>query len=273
MEVIPSRFAEMCMVSPAAISKKIKSGTLILNSGGKLDTDNPINRQYLTKKQARFQADISAGNLEAAASKPGFDLAAQSAGVMPELAAATTHVSDSRNKDTFTTHVSDKNRTVRNGADSMQISGAANEALNMTLRELIIKRGGGTIDGVEKYSKILRDLVTADEKDQKLQERRLLQVPKDFVVSRLFDFVDQLMNKLLDVPESITDQVIAYVQAGGDTMRQNVINLISDNLSRCIAGTKEHIISELNGLKGKYDKQDASIDDAVSEIIKEQLEG
>ena len=258
MEVIPSRFAEMCMVSPAAICKKIKSGTLILNSGGKLDTDNPINRQYLTKKQARFQADISAGNLEAAASKPGFDLAAQSAGVMPELAVATTHVSD-------------KNR-IRNSADSMQISGAANEALNMTLRELIIKRGGGTIDGVEKYSKILRDLVTADEKDQKLQERRLLQVPKDFVVSRLFGFVDQLMNKLLDVPESITDQVIAYVQAGGDSMRQNVINLISDNVSRCIAGTKEHIISELNGLKGKYDKQDASTDDVISEI-KEQLEG
>ena len=248
----------MCMVSPAAICKKIKSGTLILNSGGKLDTDNPINRQYLTKKQARFQADISAGNLEAAASKPGFDLAAQSAGVMPELAVATTHVSD-------------KNR-IRNSADSMQISGAANEALNMTLRELIIKRGGGTIDGVEKYSKILRDLVTADEKDQKLQERRLLQVPKDFVVSRLFDFEDQLMNKLLDVPESITDQVIAYVQAGGDSMRQNVINLISDNVSQCIAGTKEHIISELNGLKGKYDKQDASTDDVISEI-KEQLEG
>lgn len=271
MEVIPSRFAEMCMVSPAAICKKIKSGTLILNSGGKLDTDNPINRQYLTKKQARFQADISAGNLEAADSKPGFDLVAWSAGVMPELAVTTAHVSDGRNKDNSTAHVSDKNR-IRNSADSMQISGAASEALNMTLRELIIKRGGGTIDGVEKYSKILRDLVTADEKDQKLQERRLLQVPKDFVVSRLFDFVDQLMNKLLDVPESITDQVIAYVQAGGDSMRQNVINLISDNVSRCIAGTKEHIISELNGLKGKYDKQDASADDVISEI-KEQLEG
>ena len=258
------------MVSPAAISKKIKSGTLILNSGGKLDTDNPINRQYLTKKQARFQADISAGNLEAATSKPGFDLAAQSAGVMPELV-ATTHVSDNRNKNSSTTHESNKARTIGNGENSMRISGAAKEALDMTLRELIITRGGGSIDGVEKYSKILRDLVTADEKDQKLQERRLLQVPKDFVVSRLFGFVDQLMNKLLDVPESITDQVIAYVQAGGGTMRQNVINLISDNVSRCIAGTKEHIIAELNSLRGKYEKQDAAIDDMASEI-KERLE-
>lgn len=242
------------MVSPAAISKKIKSGTLILNSGGKLDTDNPINRQYLVRKQARFQAGISAGNLATEANKPGFELAAQAAGVMPELVqSATTHVSTD------------------GGTDAMRISGAANEALNMTLRELIITRGGGTIDGVEKFSKILRDLVTADEKDQKLQERRLLQIPKDFVVSRLFNFVDQLMNKLLDVPESITDQVIAYVQAGGDAMRQNVINLISDNVSRCIAGTKEHIIAELNGLRGKYEKQDAATEDMVSEI-KEQLE-
>ena len=248
------------MVSPAAICKKIKNGTLIQNSAKKLDTDNPINRQYLMQKQAAFKAGITEGNLNVVANKPGFELAAQTAGITPELIQVeTTHVSSGGKPAVFT------------AANDMQISGAANEALNMTLRELIIYRGGGSIDGVEKYSKILRDLVTADEKDQKLQERRLVQIPKDFVVSRLFNFIDQLMNKLLDVPESITDQVIARVQAGGDTMRQDVINLISDNVSRCIAGTKEHIISELNSLRGKYEKQSDAADDMVSEI-KEQLE-
>ena len=263
----------MCMVSPAAICKKIKNGTLIQNSAKKLDTDNPINRQYLMQKQAAFKAGITEGNLNAVANKPGFELAAQTAGITPELIQAeTTHVSDVGPAEKKTTHVSSGGKpAVFTAANDMQISGAANEALNMTLRELIIYRGGGSIDGVEKYSKILRDLVTADEKDQKLQERRLVQIPKDFVVSRLFNFIDQLMNKLLDVPESITDQVIARVQAGGDTMRQDVINLISDNVSRCIAGTKEHIISELNSLRGKYEKQSDAADDMVSEI-KEQLE-
>ena len=137
--------------------------------------------------------------------------------------------------------------------------------LNSTLQELIMRYGD--TKGIADYAKILRDLTAADEREQKTQERRMLQIPKDFVVSRLFSFVDQLMNKLLDVPESVSDQVIALaLSADENTRRQDVINVLSDNLTRCIAGCKEHIILELNGLKGKYDRQEDDSATAIADL-------
>ena len=62
------------------------------------------------------------------------------------------------------------------------------------------------------------------------------------------------MNQLLDVPEAVCDQVIAVSLAGGNDARINVMHILSDNLTKCIAGAKEHIVEELNALKGRYDK-------------------
>lgn len=230
-------FARMAGVSRAAVCTKIKNGTLILNSGGKLDTDNPVNRAYLDQKKAAIKTNLETQQLEAQALQQP-----QNSNVRNDSAAAGSG----------------------EAGKTTQTQGAAKEALDMTVRELIIKHG--SLENVERYSKILQNLTIADERDQKIQERRLLQIPKDFVISRLFNFEDQLMNKLLDVPESICDQVIAIAMASTDTKRQDIINLISDHLSRCIAGSKEHIINELNSLKGKYDKQETAVSDAMQDL-------
>jgi len=124
--------------------------------------------------------------------------------------------------------------------------------MDMTIRQLL--RSFSTLDNVEQFSKIQRDLSAADEREQKTQERRLLQIPKDFVVQRVFGYMDGLMNQLLDVPEAVCDQVIAVSLAGGNDARINVMHILSDNLTKCIAGAKEHIVEELNALKGRYDK-------------------
>lgn len=239
MEVIASEFARMAGVSRAAVCGKIKNGTLILNSANKLDTDNPVNRSYLENKQTRMRFDLNTQNIESSASS------------------------------LMSVSLQEKTSNHQQTGKATQSQGSAAEALGMTVRELIVRHG--SLDNIERYSKILRDLTAADERDQKIQERRLIQIPKDFVISRLFSFMDQLMNKLLDVPESVSDQVIALALADTETKRQDVINLLSDNLTRCIAGTKERIINELNGLKGKYEKQDTDMADSLQEI-KEQVE-
>ena len=113
-----------------------------------------------------------------------------------------------------------------------------------------------SIDAIEKYSKILRDLSSADEREQKTQERRLSQIPKEFVLQSMFGYMNQLMNQLLDVPEAVCDQIIAVSLAGGDDCRISVMHVLNDNLTRCISGAKEHMINELNALKNKYDKQE-----------------
>ncbi len=241
MEVKAAEFARMAGVSRMAISGKIKNGTLVLNSGGKLDTDNPLNRAYLNKKQEKQKATLQMQELEK---------------TLTEKTIATVN-----NRNARTTSLSGAGSKIKQG----QAQGKAASMLGMTIQELIVRYGD--FKGIGEYAKILRDLTAADEREQKTQERRMLQVPKDFVVSRLFSFIDQLMNKLLDIPEAVCDQVIALALSADESKRrQEVINVLSDNLARCIGGCKEHIISELNGLKGKYDKQEDDSATAIADI-------
>lgn len=235
MEVSLAEFARMAGVSRAAISTKKKNHTLVINSAGKLDTDNPLNRSYLDRRRQMSQQQFAARQIAEEAT-----------------AQTTSHVRSAA----YTA-------AVPYAGNATGTTGAAQEALNMTLRDLVIKHG--SIDNIERYAKILRDLTAADERDQKIQARRLTQVPRDFVVSRLFSFEDQLMNKLLDVPENVVDQIIAVALADSDTKRQDIINILNDNLTRCVAGSKEHIINEVNALRGKYERQETEAD-ALAEL-------
>lgn len=241
MEVIASEFARMAGVSPAAISTKIKNGTLIQNSGKKLDTDNPVNRAYLERKQSKMKEDLRLRSLAAGASGAPSVPAEIPASVPAQLLGG-----------------------YASG------TGAAGDMLKMTLGQLL--RRYTSVDGIEKYAKILRDLSSADEREQKTQERRLVQIPKDFVVQRLFGYIDQLMHRLLDVPEAVCDQVVAITLAGGDGVRISVQHIISDNITRCINGAKEHVVGELAALKGKYDSERAAelrVEDLVTAVREE----
>lgn len=254
MEITASEFARWCGVSAMAISKKIASGQLIRNSAKKLDTDNPVNRAYLEKKQAKFKAQQEMSSIEAAAGSGGVN-PGNNYSVQENLSRGNANlnaVSQIRGGVQNFTPATEENLN-----KNYKSVNAANEMLNMTLRQLIMRHG--TLDNVEKYSKILRDLSVADEREQKMQERRLTQVPKDFVVQRVFGYIDQLMNQLLDVPESICDQVIAVSLTGGNDTRMNVIHIISDNITKSISDAKAHILGELNALRNKYDKQEADL--------------
>ena len=267
MEVSASEFARMCGVSAMAVSKKIKAGTLVRNSAKKLDTDNAINRAYLENKQAALRNKLKTRELE------------ESVKNNTDSISVSDNISEHCNTSSFAAQPgvnTQKNLASPGGAASYpgkNIFESENKAKlmqDMTLKQLL--RTFGTVDNVERYSKILRDLSTADEREQKTQERRLEQIPRDFVVQNLFGYVDQLMNQLLDVPESVCDQIVAVLTAGGDDMRVNVIHILSDNLTRCISGAKEHITNEINGLRGKYEKQDAAVDQLVTEKLEEMRE-
>lgn len=255
MEVSASEFARMCGVSAMAVSKKIKAGTLVRNSAKKLDTDNAINRAYLENKQAALRNKLKTRELEESVKN---DIDSES------VVVAQPGVNNKKNLASASGAVSYPGKNIFESEDKAKLM------QDMTLKQLL--RTFGTVDNVERYSKILRDLSTADEREQKTQERRLEQIPRDFVVQNLFGYVDQLMNQLLDVPESVCDQIVAVLTAGGDDMRVNVIHILSDNLTRCISGAKEHITNEINGLRGKYEKQDAAVDQLVSEKLEEMRE-
>lgn len=258
MEVTASDFARMCGLSPMAVSKRIANGTLIRNAARRIDTDNPVNRAFLETKQNKLKMKLQMKQLEAGikqATSPS-----KNSGKFDEL--CNTIFSDAANgrkkqapNDSGSQTVAGMQKAPGAVAQGITVSsGSAKDIMNCTMGELL--RRFNSIDNIERFSKIIRDLSAAEEREQKLQERRLVQVPKDFVVQRVFGYMDQLMEQLLDVPEAVCDQVIAVSLANGQDKRESVMNILNDNLTRCISGAKSHIVNELTALRSKYDKQE-----------------
>ena len=234
MEVTPAEFARQAFVSRQSINGKIKNGTLIINSAGKMDTDNPINRAYLEKHRNQLQQDAAT---EAFLQKQKMEI----------QAAAEKSAND----------------LLENIQNNNQISAA--ELQGMTLGEIV--RKFGNLEGIERFVKLQKDLVTIEEKNQRLQEKRLQQLPRDFVIARLFGFQQQQASRVLDVPEAGADQIVAMVMANPDGCRQKIIEYMRDLLSRAIGGAKEHVINELSSLRAKYDDNSESISDKIDELM------
>lgn len=237
MEVTPAEFARQAFVSRQSINGKIKNGTLIVNSAGKMDTDNPINRAYLEKHRNQLQQDAAT---EAFLQKQKMEIQAaaeKSANVLLE-----------------------------NIQNNNQISAA--ELQGMTLGEIV--RKFGNLEGIDRFVKFQKDLVTIEEKNQRLQEKRLQLLPRDFVIARLFGFQQQQASRVLDVPEAGADQIVAIVLANPDGCRQKIIEYMRDLLSRAIGGAKDHVVNELSSLRAKYDDNMESLSEKIDALMESQ---
>jgi hypothetical protein len=232
-EVRPAEFARMCGVAPSVISRKMKSNTLVRNAAGLLDTDNPVNSRYASRRRLKSNVEAlqdDGKNAERVLKKSNFA-----------------------------------------AFDDYEIAdrlGMPQKVLGMTIKELVVKYHG--MEGLETYVKMLRDLTAADERDQRVQERRLQLVEKDFIVARLFQFLDTLMKQILEYPESTVDEIISLVQSEGGAARTDVSLKMQAGLTRIIKGAKDRVISELSGLKAKY--QSGSRLEEKLEKIAEKLE-
>jgi hypothetical protein len=243
MEVKPAEFARLAGVSRPSISGKIKNKTLIVNAAGLLDTDNPVNARYIStqnRKAAEAATAIYTGKGSNPVS-PGKPPA--SGAVLPAAPLA----------DDYTI---------------AQLALAPREVLGLTIRELILKFPG--LDKIERYAKILKDITMAAEKDQRMKERSLTLIEKDFVVSRLFGFIDTLTKQAFDFPEAIADRIIALSKAQGEAARNDVVLIMREGIGRVVAGAKDQIIAELNALKSKY--QNDSRSDYKFEELKQAIE-
>jgi len=124
---------------------------------------------------------------------------------------------------------------------------------------------------MQEYVRMLKDLTAADERDQKVRERRLQLVDKDFVTARLIQYLEMLMKQLLEYPESATDEIIALVQAQGEAARLEVSRKLETGISKIIKNSKEELIKELSGLRSKY-QDDDRLSDKIKEAIAEATE-
>jgi hypothetical protein len=232
-EARPAEFARMAGVSPSVVSRKTKANTLVRNAAGLLDTDNPVNSRYLSRRRLKS----SGAALEGGGKNAGRVLEQADFSVLPDF-----------------------ERAGRIGLPQ--------KMLGMSIRELVVKHRG--IDGLETYVKMLRDLISADEKDQRVREHRLQLVEKDFIVARVFQFLDTLMKQILEYPESAADEITSLVQSEGEAARDGVSQKMRTGLARIIKGAKERVLDELAGLKAKY-QSGSRLEDKL-EALAEKLE-
>jgi hypothetical protein len=232
MEVKPAEFARLAGVSRPSISGKIKNKTLIVNAAGLLDTDNPVNARYISTHNQKA-AQAAAVDIVSPVKPP-----ASGAPLVDDYAIA-------------------------------QLALTPREVLGLTIRELVLKFPG--LDKIERYAKILKDVTMSAEKEQRIKERGLTLIEKDFVVSRLFGFIDTLTKQSLDFPEAVADRIIALSKAQGEAARGDVVLIMREGIGRVIAGAKDQVIAELNVLKSKYQNDSRNNDkfDELKQAIEE----
>jgi hypothetical protein len=237
MKLKPADFAREAGVSRQAISAKIKNNTLIVDAAGYLDTDNSVNSAYISDPD-RSRRKAASPALAAGTAPPAASVAAAPG---PPVTPAGT----------------------RSDADIAAAAGTAVEMLSLTIRELVMAHAG--VQGIERHTKILRDLTATAEKEQRTKERGLKLIEKDFVTSRLFAFVDAICKQIIEYPESAADAIIAKIMSEGPEARPSLVNMMQEGLGRIIGEIKNQIVKELAGLKGKYQKEEKQEETAIED--------
>ncbi|MCL2381014.1 MAG: hypothetical protein FWC64_05400 [Treponema sp.] len=235
-EVRQAEFARICGVAPSVIARKIRNNTLIRNAAGLLDTENPVNSRYAARRRLKTNAAALEENASDVDRRP----------VAPP-------VDFSR--------ISDH--------EISEYAGLPQRLLGLTLRELVIKFKG--LPGMQEYVRMLKDLASADERDQKVRERRLQLIEKDFAISQLIQYLETLMKQILEYPKSVTDEIIALVQAQGGAARLDVIRKLEAGLSKIIKNAKGELVKGLSGLRSKY-QDSGGLDQKIKDAIADAME-
>jgi hypothetical protein len=221
-------------MEPSTVSKAIKRGDLTRNTAGLIDDENTTNKLFLAKH--RFKAAAPA--------------------IAAEGRLASTQVPPPASKPLDFSAFDDY--------EIADHAGLPQKLLNMSIHDLVVKFRG--LEGIEAYIKMLRDLTAADEKEQRVRERRLQLVEKDFMRRAVFAYLDALNKQQLEWPESEVDRIIALVQSEGAAARRDVVRIMEKGISDIIKDAKSHIDKEFSGLRVKYQEDEDKLDEVKAAI-------
>ncbi|MDD5353061.1 MAG: hypothetical protein PHS93_07880 [Candidatus Omnitrophica bacterium] len=260
-EIIPAQLAKILNLKRQAVYMAIRRGNIDLNSGGMIDTKNTKNQSWL----------ISHG-LSEISIQSALDAIHQTTKSNPKIKAQSNQLPEIREKtkekpitiqpqqiEAIEKYIGN-NQTQSGPSDTNidaaqfeDVTGLPERMMNLTLYELV-KRYGGPMN-LESWSKILQRLMGAMSQDQKIQERRLTLIEKDFVISRLLQYLETLSNRLFDYTESAPIDFISLVKAGGENIEIEIKKKMRKDFSISIKDTKEALTRELESLKKKYEKK------------------
>jgi len=269
-EIKPAQLATIANLKRQAIYNAIRRGNIIANSAGLVDTQNKNNSQWLRshglsekdvisglaeiqKKQSKPQKKKSISN-----PLPKMRKKIEKKQVEVEAEKINTIQSYIEIKPEKTENKNNESKDI-DEIDFENITGLPAKMMKLNLKQLVMKYGGPML--LNSWSLILQRLMSASEKDQKMQERRLELIEKDFAVSRLFKYIEDLSSRLFDYTESSPVDFISLVKSDAENLELKIKTKMRHDISILIKDTKENINRELENLKKKYEK--IKIDDST----------
>jgi hypothetical protein len=77
------------------------------------------------------------------------------------------------------------------------------------------------------------------------------------------------LKQLLEYPDAAVDEIMAIVISQGADARPHIVVAMKRGLGKVIAGSKDHIVKELNGLREKYTDDNFERIEKIKEVVAE----
>lgn len=246
-------FSRLANISQEAIRQAVKNNKLIRDNQFRYDLNNKVNIAYLIskgitpKKINEFVKALSGYSLES--------LEGNAKNYKHSLNKS--EKSNSKNKKLS---VKSENEEELIDAKLFQdITDLPAELRKKTIEELVFEYDEPF--KLKLWVEIYNKIIQSQERAQKIKERDLELIAKDFVMSRLFKHLELLHLTLLDYPESAVDNLIALARTGNKNIRVTLIEDMTKDLSRMLAETKELMKRELKDLIYKYETETTNKED------------
>jgi len=117
------------------------------------------------------------------------------------------------------------------------------EIENLTIKQVVERYGG--IVGFKNYVDALAKMSDWKNKEQKYLTGRNKLIEKNPVAASLFSIINVAFKRILEYPETVTDQLIAIAQGNKKTARIDVIELQTQTLSKILKSVKREVVRDL----------------------------
>lgn len=238
-------------------------GKLIKHESGKYDLKNKTNEEYILSKGFKI-SDIEKFVLSQAEKKPKKEKKSVKKPVKPEK--------KKEKQDKVDPVIDDKKpeikekkpvkvKEINENLDNLDeegfedITGLPSKMMEMTMFELVKKYGGQ--HQLEKWANILSKMMTAQKADVAIQKDRMQLIEKDFVVSQVFKFIDEFINKIFDSIDSQNEIIFSLAKSGKKEAKIKIKKMMTDNYSKLAKDAKQIITNNLNKNKDKYSQGDS----------------
>lgn len=263
-EISQSVFAKIAGVKRQAVYMAVKRGIVIINSAKLIDTENKKNITWL-RHHGKSELDVNQYLNEILEKEKKIKEKKIRSNPIPKIREKIKKKQvqiKSEKIEKIQKYIEPKPEIIMKNPEEKKdfdeidfesITGLPARMMKLNLKQLVMRYGGPMM--LDSFSKILQRLMSANEKDQKIQERRLELIEKDFVISRLFLYLETLSNRLFDYTENIPIGIIALVNSGIDNMEFRIKEKMRKDFSNLIRDAKENVNRELENIKNKYAKK------------------